>query len=46
MIKNSIVKRWAVSVLTGIIVLIIAIGVLISFILKEQYYDSVEKPLL
>lgn len=45
MIKNSIVKRWAVSVLTGIIVLIIAIGVLISFILKEQYYDSVEMTL-
>ena len=45
MIKNSIVKRWALSVLTGIIVLIIAIGVLISFILKEQYYNSVEMTL-
>ena len=45
MIKNSIVKRWAVTVLTGIIVLIIAIGVSISLILKQQYYDSVEMTL-
>ena len=45
MIKNSIVKRWAVTVLAGIIVLIIVIGVSISFILKEQYYNSVEMTL-
>ena len=45
MIKNSIVKRWAVTVLTGIIVLIIAIGISISLILKEQYYSSVEMTL-
>ncbi len=45
MIKNSIVKRWAVSVLAGIIILIIAIGVSIGFILKQQYYNSVEMTL-
>lgn len=45
MIKNSIVKRWAFSVLAGIIILIIAIGVAIGFILKEQYYNSVEMTL-
>ncbi len=45
MIKNSIVKRWAFSVLAGIIILIIAIGVSIGFILKEQYYNSVEMTL-
>ena len=45
MIKNSIVKRWAFSVLAGIIILIIAIGVSIGFILKEQYYSSVEMTL-
>ncbi len=45
MIKNSIVKRWAVSVLAGIIILIIAIGVSIGVILKQQYYNSVEMTL-
>ena len=45
MIKNSIVKRWAFSVLAGIIILIIAIGVSIGFILKQQYYNSVEMTL-
>ena len=45
MIKNSIVKRWAFSVLAGIIIVIIAIGVAIGFILKEQYYNSVEMTL-
>lgn len=45
MIKNSIVKRWAFSVLAGIIILIIAIGVVIGVILKEQYYSSVEMTL-
>lgn len=42
MIKNSIVKRWVLTVLVGIIVLIIAIGVLIGYVLKVQYYNSVE----
>ncbi len=45
MIKNSIVKRWALTVLAGIIVLIIAIGVSIGLILKLQYYNSVEMTL-
>ena len=45
MIKNSIVKRWALTVLAGIIVLIIAIGVSIGLILKSQYYKSVEMTL-
>ena len=38
MIKNSIVKRWAMSVLLGIIVLIIIIGVAVGVVLKRQYY--------
>lgn len=45
MIKNSIVKRWALTVLAGIIVLIIAIGVSIGLIFKAQYYNSVEMTL-
>ncbi len=45
MIKNSIVKRWAVSVLLGIIVLIIIIGIAVGVVLKRQYYNSVEMTL-
>lgn len=45
MIKNSIVKRWAISVLLGIIVLIIIIGIAIGVVLKKQYYNSVEMTL-
>lgn len=45
MVKNSIVKRWALTVLAGIIVLIIVIGVSIGVILKQQYYNSVEMTL-
>ena len=41
MIKNSIVKRWAFTVLSGIIILIVSIGVLIGHVFKSQYYDSV-----
>lgn len=41
MIKNSIVKRWAFSVLSGIIVLIVIIGVVLSVLVKAQYYESV-----
>lgn len=36
MIKNSIVKRWAMSVLLGIIVLIIIIGVAVGVVLKDN----------
>lgn len=45
MIKNSIVKRWAMSVLLGIIVLIIIIGIAVGVVLKRQYYNSVEMTL-
>lgn len=45
MIKNSIVKRWALTVLAGIIVIIIAIGVILSVFFKKQYYNSVEMTL-
>lgn len=40
-IKNSIVKRWAFSVLSIIVVVIIAIGVVIGIVLQKQYYDAV-----
>lgn len=45
MVKNSIVKRWAMSVLLGIIVLIIIIGIAVGVVLKKQYYNSVEMTL-
>lgn len=45
MIKNSIVKRWSLTVLTGIIVLIVIIGIAIGFIFKSQYYNSVRMTL-
>lgn len=45
MIKNSIVKRWSLTVLTGIIVLIIIIGIAIGYIFKTQYYNSVRMTL-
>lgn len=41
MIKNNIVKRWTLTVLSGIIVVIIAIGIVIGVVLKSQYYNSV-----
>lgn len=45
MIKNSIVKRWAVSVLSGIIVAIIGLAIFIGWFFKTQYYDSVSMTL-
>ncbi|MCH5190859.1 MAG: HAMP domain-containing histidine kinase [Oscillospiraceae bacterium] len=45
MIKNSIVKRWVFSVLAGIIILIVAIGVAIGFVFRSQYYNSVRMTL-
>lgn len=45
MIKNSIVKRWAFSVLSVIIISIIAIGVFIGYFFRSQYYDSVRMTL-
>ncbi len=45
MVKNSIVKRWSFTVLTGIIVLIMIIGIVIGYIFKTQYYNSVRMTL-
>lgn len=45
MIKNSIVKRWALTVLSGIIISITVIGIVICCVLKNQYYDSVRMAL-
>jgi len=45
MIKNSIVKRWVFTVLSGIIVLIVAIGGILGFVFKTQYYNSVRMTL-
>ena len=45
MIKNNIVKRWALTVLSGIIVVIIIIGIAIGIVLKNQYYNSVKMTL-
>ncbi len=45
MIKNSIVKRWSFTVLTGIIVIIMIIGIAIGYIFKTQYYNSVRMTL-
>lgn len=39
--KNSIVKRWAMSVLTSTISVILVVGILAGIMLKKQYYDSV-----
>lgn len=45
MIKKSIVRRWVFSVLLGIIIPIIIIGVCLSLAIKSQYYDSVRMTL-
>ncbi len=45
MIKNSIVKRWVFSVLSGIVILIVAIGIVLGFVFKTQYYNSVRMTL-
>ena len=45
MIKNSIVKRWVFSVLSGIIALIIALGIFLGFEFKSQYYNTVRTTL-
>lgn len=45
MIKNSIVKRWIFSVLAGIIILIVFIGVYLGSVLKSQYYEAVRMTL-
>lgn len=39
--KNSIVKRWAMSVLASTISIILVVGILAGVMLKKQYYDSV-----
>ncbi len=43
--KKSIVKRWAVTVLAGIIFIIVTIGVLMGIFIKNQYYESVRMAL-
>ncbi len=43
--KNSIVKRWAVTVLAGIILIIVTIGILMGVFIKNQYYESVRMTL-
>lgn len=45
MVKNSIVKRWVTSVLAGIIIVIVTIGVCLCVALKAQYYDAVRMTL-
>lgn len=41
MVKNSIVKRWALTVLAGTVFVILTVGILFGAILKNQYYESV-----
>lgn len=43
--KNSIVKRWGISVLGTTIFITIAIGIFICFFVKKQNYDMVEATL-
>lgn len=40
MIKNSIVKRWIVSVLLSIILIIIALAVFLCLLFRSHYYNS------
>ncbi len=43
--KNSIVKRWVVSVLASTVSVILAVGIIAGIMLKNQYYDSVRMTL-
>ncbi len=43
--KNSIVKRWVVSVLASTVSVILVVGVVAGIMLKNQYYDSVRMTL-
>ncbi len=43
--NKSIVKRWVVTVLAGIIFVIIIIGILAGTYIKNQYYESVRMAL-
>ncbi len=43
--KKSIVKRWALTVLAGTVFVIITIGILLCFLTKNHYYDSVRMTL-
>ncbi|MCH5170831.1 MAG: HAMP domain-containing histidine kinase, partial [Oscillospiraceae bacterium] len=40
MVKNSIVKRWIVTVLSSIIIIIIAFAVVLCVILRLHYYNA------
>ena len=43
--KNSIVKRWVVSVLASTVSVILVVGIVAGIMLKNQYYDSVSMTL-
>lgn len=43
--KKSIVKRWAFTVLSSTVFVIITIGILVGIFIKSQYYDSVRMTL-
>lgn len=40
MIKNSILKRWVVSVLMSIIIIIVALSVFLCFSFRTHYYNA------
>ena len=42
---SSIVKRWAISVLTTTIFITFVLGIFTCFFVKQQYYDAVESTL-
>ena len=43
--KKSIVKRWAYTVLASTVFVIVTIGVIMCFFVKNQYYDAVRMTL-
>lgn len=43
--RNSIVRRWGISILDTTIFITVAIGVFICFFVKQQYYNMVEATL-
>lgn len=44
-VKNSIVKRWSLTILASTIVIILTIGILMGVVFKNQYYNSVRMTL-
>ena len=43
--KNSIVKRWVLTVLASTVLIILTVGILSGVLLRKQYYDSVRMAL-